>query len=450
VTVRLLAIVFLLLLNGFFAAAEYALVRARRTRLEALVRAREPGARLALRAYAALPRMISASQLGITLASLGLGWVAARLISQLLAGQAVLLPIPVDASIQIAVAGAVALLVLGLLHVVFGELVPRASALNHPEKLARWLSPPLLAFAWLATPLLELVQAASRLVLRLMGESTDPLRAQVHSPAEIRLLVEQSEEEGALLPQDADLIEGVFEFSEKNAGEVMTPRTAIVALPLEATLDETLDIVQEGGFSRYPVYSETIDHIVGVLLAKDLLPMVRARSAGSSPAFSVGQVMREVHVVPAAREVEEVLADFKHRKEHLAVVLDEYGGTAGLVTMEDLLEEIVGEILDEYDESLPPEAVAGAEVLVDGATNIGELNTRFGLSIPDGDYNTIGGFVFGTLGRLPVPGDRLTAGGVVMTVRRVHARRVETLALDLHAAGDRRADERDDDEEKAG
>src|SRR4029079_1721354 len=233
---------------------------------------------------------------------------------------------------------------------------------------------------------------------------------------------------------------------EKNAREVMTPRTDIDALPIEATLDETIALVEESGRSRYPVFEETIDNIVGIVLAKDLIPILRA----PPPDFSLRAILRPVHVVPGSREVEEVLSDFKRLKEHLAIVLDEYGGTAGLVTMEDLLEEIVGEILDEYDE--PPEHPEreGADlVIVPGNTNIGELNERFGLDVPDDDYTTIGGFVFGALGRLPVVGDRTTSGGAVCTVGEMDGRRVETLAVDLHSAGDRRSAMREELRSKA-
>jgi putative hemolysin len=219
----------------------------------------------------------------------------------------------------------------------------------------------------------------------------------------------------------------------------MTPRTEIDALPVDAGLDETLALVEESGRSRYPVYEESIDNVVGLVLAKDLIPVLRRPPAD----FALRAIMRPMHVVPGTREVEEVLADFKRLKEHMAVVLDEYGGTAGLVTMEDLLEEIVGEILDEYDE--PPEHVERESadlVVVPGSTNIGELNERYGLSVPEDDYTTIGGFVFGALGRLAVAGDRATAGGAVFTVREMDGRRVGSVAVDLHSAGDRRGKQR--------
>jgi CBS domain containing-hemolysin-like protein len=292
-----------------------------------------------------------------------------------------------------------------------------------------------MAFAWLATPFTIVLGKSAQVVLRLLGQKPVGEDEAVHSPEELRLLVEQSQEVGVLEQHDADLLEGVFEFSEKNAREVMTPRTEIVALDIESTLDEAIAIVDESGLSRFPVYEETIDHVVGLILAKDLLRVI----VHPAPTFSLREIMRPVHVVPGTREVEEVLADFKRLKEHMAIVLDEYGGTAGLVTMEDLLEEIVGEILDEYDEPEEPQGrPAAGEVLVPGSMNIDELNERYALDVKSDDYTTIGGFVFGMLGRLPVVGDRVTAGGAVFIVRNMDGRRIDTLAVDLHTAGDRR------------
>jgi CBS domain containing-hemolysin-like protein len=424
---RLLAIVVLLLFNGFFVAAEFALVRSRRIRLDAMARGGDAKARLALRATSTLPRLLSASQLGITLASLALGWVAESTLGDALARWFGSLPIVIEQSLRVSFGAIVALASVTYLHVVFGELAPRAVALNHPEQLARWLAPPLMVFAWLVTPFIVVLNRSSQAVLKVFGQRGDVLEEPVHSPEELRLIVEQSQEGGAIPAQDADLIEGVFEFSEKNAREVMTPRTNVVAMPTDATLDEALAIVEDNAFSRYPVYDDSIDNIVGVVLAKDLLRVLR----NPPPGFIIQSVTRDVHVVPGSREVEEVLADFKRLKEHMAVVLDEYGGTAGIVTMEDLLEEIVGEILDEHDEPVPPESpeLAGHS-LVPGSLNIGELNERFGLTVSEDDYTTIGGFVFGSLGRLPVIGDRVTAGGAVFVVREMDGRRIETVAVD--------------------
>ena len=443
--VGVIAVFVLLLANAFFVAAEFALVRSRRARLEAMSRTGDGKAQLAARAIGNIGTMLSASQLGITLSSLGLGWIAERTVGVLLRDVFVRMPAAVELPIRVGIAAGAALLLITYLHVVFAELAPRATALNNPEQVARWLAPPLMLFAWIATPFIYLLNKSSQVVLRLTGQSPHLPAEPMHSPEELRMLIEQSQEGGGLLPRDAELIEGVFEFSEKNAREVMTPRTEIVALPVDATLEDTLAVVEEGGFSRYPVYGESIDDVLGVVLAKDLLRALRAHvgTSGRTIPFSLRAVMREVHVIPASREVEDVLSDFKRLKEHLAIVLDEHGGTAGLVTMEDLLEEIVGEILDEYDEPVAPDtAVVAGEVRIPGSTHIGELNDRFGLSVPDAEHTTIGGVIFGALGRLPTPGDRVSSGGALFTVISMAGRRIDTVAVDLHSVGDRRSDVR--------
>jgi len=423
---RLGIIVLLLLLNGYFVAVEFALVRARRTRLQAMVRAGDPIARFALHATDNLARVLSASQLGITAASLGLGWVAEESIGHVFEGWFTLLPFAIEAGLRVTLGAAVALVAVTYLHVVFGELTPRAAALQHAEVWAKWLSPPLLGFAWLVRPFTALLNASAALVLRPFGVRYDATHDSVHSPDELKVIVEQSQREGEIEQQDADLIGAVFEFSEKNAREVMTPRTAIVAIDAESTLDETLAIVEEAGFSRYPVFEESLDNVIGMVHAKDLLPVLRHRPA----TFSMASVLRDVHAVPGSREVEEVLADFKRLKEHMAIVLDEYGGTAGLVTMEDLLEELVGEILDEHDEGAAvAQRGAPGETLVAGQAEIGDVNEQHGLHVPDDDYTTVGGFVFGLLGRLPAVGDRVSGGGATWTVREMDGRRIAMLEM---------------------
>jgi CBS domain containing-hemolysin-like protein len=421
VILRVVAILVLVLLNAFFVAAEFALVRSRRPRLEAMARAGDRLATLALRSTRAMSRLLAAAELGITLASLALGWILAGWFltdSGTLGGPLRLV---------------VAIIIVAYLHIVFGELAPRTAAVAQPERLARILTPPLILFGWLSWPVTFIISRSSQLATRRFLESAPARENSAHSPDELRLLVERSEEVGTLEPQDADLLEGVFEFSEKNAREVMTPRTEIVALPIDATLEQTLALIEENKLSRYPVYDGSIDNIVGVVLAKDLLPML---SHPPEP-FALRGVMRPVHVIPGTREVEEVLADFKRLKEHMAIVLDEYGGTAGVVTMEDLLEEIVGEILDEYDEAEQPAAPSRTgEIIVPGEMNIGELNETRGLSVPEIDYTTIGGYVFGVLGRLPRPGDSVTAGGAIFTVHRMAGRRVDELVMELMPTGE--------------
>ena len=450
VIMRLLAILTLVMLNGFFVAAEFALVRSRRTRLEAMVRSGDRLARVALRASSNISRVLSASQLGVTLASLGLGWIAESTLAHIFESALAGLPIAIQVSVRVTLAGVIAYTVLTYLHVVLGELTPKAAALNSPERFAKFLAPPLLMFAWLMSPFIWVLHRSANSLLKLMGQPSAGTEEAVHSPEELRLLVEQSQEGGALQSADADMLDAVFEFSEKNAREVMTPRTEIIAFEANASLAEVLRIVEDSQFSRYPVYDESIDDIIGLVLTKDLLrfliPGAASDSSATAAAFDVRKLIRPVHVIPGSREVEDVLADFKRLKEHMAIVLDEYGGTAGIITMEDLLEEIVGEILDEYDTTedvTEPVLTRAGETIVPGGTNIGELNERFGLDVPDEDATTIGGFVFGILGRLPQAGDRVIAGGAIFTVKAMEGRKIDTLAVDLHSMGDRRAKERE-------
>jgi len=429
---RILAVVALLALNAFFVAVEFALVRARRSRLEAMVRAGDPFARFAVTATsrAHLTRVLSAGQLGITLASLGLGWVAEASLGQTLEHWFVALPLPLEVSVRVAIAAGVALTIVTYLHVVLGELAPRALSLNHPEVFAKWLAPPILAFAWVMRPFIFVLDGSSHWLLRALGQRNVTEEETPHSSEELRLLVEQAEEGGQLHTTEARILGGVFEFSEKNAREVMTPRTAMVAIPVEATLDEAIRTVEDAGFSRYPVYRDTVDDIVGMVHAKDLLRALHRDPSG----FALAAALRPVHVVPGSREVEEVLADFKRRKEHLAIVLDEYGGTAGMVTMEDLLEEIVGEILDEYDETpgvtTTQEAIPAGGRIIAGDLNIGEVNAELGLTIPEEDFTTVGGYVFGRLGRLPIVGDKVTGAGATFTVRSMDGRRIRSLLVE--------------------
>jgi CBS domain containing-hemolysin-like protein len=428
---RIVVIAVLLLLNGYFVGVEFALVRSRRTRLEAMARGGDGLARLALRATANIGRLLSATQLGITLVSLAIGAYAEESLADYFREWAAGIPIAARLSAGFALGSVMAITIVSYFHVVFGELAPKSLALAHPERMARVLAPPLMAFEFVMRPFALLLTKSAQLVLRLFGVKAQLGAEALHSPEELRMLVEQSEEGGAIETTDATLIEGVFEFSEKNAREVMTPRTDVDALPVDATLDDALTLVEETHRSRYPVFDESIDNIVGLVLAKDLIPILRRPPA----TFDMRALMRPIHVVPGSREVEEVLADFKRLKQHLAIVLDEYGGTAGLVTMEDLLEEIVGEILDEKDAPPEPEEREAPDmVLVPGSTGIADANERFGLSVPEEDYTTIGGFVFGVLGRLPVVGDRVTAHGAVFTVREMEGRRIETLAVDLRGA----------------
>lgn len=420
----LAAIVGLVLANAFFVAAEFALVGARRTRLEEMGRAGDRKATLAHRAVQSLDRYISATQLGITLSSLGLGWIGEPALARLIDGGFAWLPASAQAMATHTVSVAIAFSIITVLHIILGELVPKAIALLYPEEVSSWLAVPLVGFTWvMAGPILLLNGTANRL-LRLAGVRPPSAHERVHSPEEIRMLVEQSSEGGSLGTQDARLLEGVFEFSEKNAEEVMTPRTGMEAIEADLTVEAAADIVAEARRSRYPVYVDSLDEIVGVVHAKNILTALR-----QAPGTTVRSIMRPPLFVPGTREVEDVLADMKRLKVHLAIVLDEYGGTAGLVTMEDLLEEIVGEIFDEYDPAEGAAPAAEGAPLLEGALPISEFNSEFDAALDDRDYTTLGGFLFGQLGRLPRPGDRIPTGAHTFEIVEMDGRRVKTVRV---------------------
>ncbi|MBP6445044.1 MAG: HlyC/CorC family transporter [Gemmatimonadales bacterium] len=430
IAVGLLSVIALVGLNAFFVAAEFALVGARRTRLEEMAEAGDGKATLALKAVQSLDRYVSATQLGITLASLGLGMIGEPALAGLLERFFSVLPADLAAVATHTVAVAIAFSLISTLHIVLGELVPKSLAIRFPEDVSRWVTAPLIGFAWVMHGPIHVLNGTANRLLRLGGVAPVDGHERLHSSDEIRMLVEQSGEGGSLGKEPARLLEGVFEFSEKTAEEVMTPRTEMSALEADCTVEAAADEVAVAGRSRYPVYTESLDEIVGVVLAKDILRAVR-----QAPGTSLRSIMRAPLFVPGTREVEDVLSDMKRLKTHLAVVLDEYGGTAGLVTMEDLLEEIVGEIFDEYDpvQAAALAATADGSVVIEGSTTIGDFNNRFEAELDDSDYTTVGGFLFGQLGRLPKVGDRVTIGRHGFEIAEMAGRRVERVRVILTA-----------------
>src|SRR5712691_2113572 len=429
---RLAAVLVLVAANAFFVAAEFALVAARRTRIEEMIRRGDRKAKTVQQALQDLYRQLSAAQLGITVASILLGYVAEDTVAHLFREWFAGLPPALDFLTRGGIASIVAVAIISFLHVVFGEQAPKAWAITYPEKTSRWIARPLIVFSWITRPFTDALNWSANRVVRLLGiRGTTAELERIHSPEEIRMLVAQSRRRGGLDAGDARMLEGVFEVSEKTAREVMTPRTDMVALPLDLTLEEAADQVAVAGRSRYPVYRESLDDILGVVHAKDILAGVRSAKGGGLRA-----VVRPAMFIPGTREVEDVLADMKRQKSHLAIVLDEFGGTAGLVTMEDLLEEIVGQIYDEYDRPTAETRRTPGESapVLSGATPLRDVNETYGLELDETDYTTIGGYLFGALGRLPKSGDRVAAPGAVFEIVEMDGRRVGTVRLLQRAA----------------
>jgi len=425
---RLVLVGVLVLANAFFVAAEFALVGVRRSRIDELVEGGDRRARTVQGALLHLDRYISATQLGITLASLALGWIGepalATVVDRALEAVGIQAPSAVAHS---AAAITIGFLVITFLHIVIGELAPKSLALGKPEGVSKLIARPLVVFAAVMAPIIWALNGTARLLLRVMGVKPTSERERVHSTDELRLLVEQTTEFGGLNQSDSDMIAGVFGFHDKKARDVMRPRIDIIALPITASEDEVRQTVRSERYSRYPVYRESLDDVVGVLLAKDLW-----LHDGSKP-FVLAEYVRPAPYVPDNRPAERVLEDLRKKRAHMAIVLDEFGGTAGIITLEDLIEEVIGDINDEYDFATRQAFEANGVLELAGALSLVDVRSEYDLDIPDGDWNTLGGFVFGELGRLAKIGDRVRIPDgelevVAMDGRRVAAVRVLTTA----------------------
>lgn len=419
---RLGVLVVLVMAVAFFAAADAALAAARRTRVETLAKGGSRRARLAERLLAVADRYGMAAQLGMSLATVGLAWAGALLLAPLLAG---VIPLAAPAAAWTA-AAVLAFVIVASLHVLLGVLVPRAVALLFPEGTLLQAAGPLFLFARAAAPVTSLLRWKSDLILRMFGLRARLETERVHRPEELELLLTQTYEHGLLSEEPVEMIRGVFGLSETTAAEIMTPRTSMIAIPTDMSVAAAAAFILEQGHSRYPVYDESLDRIVGVLLARDVW---RAQADGST---DLPALLRPALFVPDTKPLEELLRDLRRERAHMAIVIDEFGGTEGLVTMEDVVEEIVGDIADELDDA-PAELDErpGGEIIVRGGYSIAELNERFDFRLPDEDYTTIGGFVLGRLGRVAQVGDIVSIRGATLRVLEMQRRRVARLSLHL-------------------
>lgn len=428
ILVRLLAVLLLVLANAFFVAAEFGLVGARRSRIDALASRGDRRAKIVQETLKHLDLYISATQLGITLSSLALGWIGeatmATVLDRVLRALGYM---PSPTLTHSAAAVTSAFVIITFLHIVLGELAPKSMALLNPEGVSRWVALPLRLFSTVMRPFIAVLNGAANAFLRLLGLHTVEETARVHSPEELRLLVMQARAHGILDESDTQMLAGVFDFHNKKARDVMRPRTEVVALQVDATEAEVLDVLRRERYSRYPVYGETLDDIVGVLLAKDLW-----LRDGREP-FSLAGFVREAMYVPDTRAAERVLDDLRRTRAHMAVVLDEFGGTSGIVTMEDLIEEVIGDIADEYDVAARDALMQNGVLELAGSMSLIDVRSDHNIRIPDGSWSTLGGFVFSQLGRLPKVGDRVAFPGgelevVAMDGKRVAAVRVHRAA----------------------
>ena len=433
--VQLLVIVILTLFEAVFVAAEIALVTMRRTRIDQLVDEGDRSARRVKRLVSDPARFLAVTQIGLTfLGFLASAYAAVNLtISLQVFLESTGLPILSTSAEAISLIVVTALL--ALFTIVFGELVPKSLALAHPESFALRLSGFVELMLRLLSPLVVVLTAITRRVAGMLGAGQQA--EGVMSTEELRIIVERGGEQGILEAEEEQMIQAVIELGDQRIHEVMIPRIAMVSLPADATLEEVIDKVIDEGHSRIPVYEETIDEIVGILYAKDLLPFLKP---STSPRPGLRSMLRTPVFVPESMSVDDLLHEFQRRKVHIAIVLDEYGGTAGLVTIEDLLEEIVGEIQDEYDEEEPLIVrLSDDEARIDGRTDVDDLGELFDkdLGLEDGDeYDTVGGLIYHRIGGVPKPGDQVAVDGLTLTVETTDGRRVGKVLAVRHRETD--------------
>ena len=414
-------IVVLILFNAVFSATEMALVTIRKSRVNQMADEGKRGARRILHLKSDPGRFLAVIQIGITF----IGFLAAAF-----AGVSLSAPLEEaldDVPALAPYAGVIALFVvtgiLTLFTIVFGELVPKQIGLAHSERVALLFGGPVDVLGRVFRPLVALLTGTTKVVSGLFGANVDA--SERISSEELRLIIEQGGEQGILEAEEEQMIHAVIELGDQRVHEIMLPRIAMVTLTAAATFQDAIDTIVEQGHSRIPVYETTIDEIIGILYAKDLLPFLKS---GAPEPPSLRTLLRTPVFVPESMSVDDLLHELQRRKVHLAVVLDEYGGTAGLVTIEDLLEEIVGEIQDEYDVEEPMIVkLSDDEARVDGRADVDDLSKLFDMPIAledDDEYDTVGGLIYHRIGGVPKPGDQISVDGLTLTVETTDGRRV--------------------------
>lgn len=439
VAMRLTGVMVLVALNGFFVAAEFALVTARRTRLEQLASAGNAAAALSRRMQDDIDRYIAAAQLGITLASLALGWIGESTISALVDPpiEAVLVSVldtvsvAADVAVVIshAVGVAVSFFIITSLHIVLGEQSPKVFAIRAPEQSALFIATPLAIFNRVFGPIIRFLDWATDMVLRAFGINESNGHTKVHSAEELRVLVEESGEAGALEAQEQEMLINVFAFADRPAYRAMLPRTEVATIDHDATIREFLDRFAETGHTRFPVLGPGgVDDVRGVISAKDLL--VALRNGEVELDQPIAPLIRPAFFTPESKRIGDLLQDLRSKHIRMAILIDEYGGMAGVVTMEDLIEEIVGDLDDELEhDEVELKTIDERTSVVEGQIRVEDVNEELDLDIPHGDYETLAGFILEQLGRLPNPGDTVDHKSVRLKVLEMQGPRIRRIEI---------------------
>lgn len=423
----LLAIGLFVLANGFFVAAEFSLVSVRRTRIAELAARGEAGAEAVQRAIENPDRVIAATQLGITLASLALGWIGEPALAHLIEPLIGLLPESMQIGALNSISVIIAFSIITFLHVVVGELAPKSIALQDPERTSLIVAGPTLMTEKIFKPFIWALNGAGALLLRLVGVVPASGHHLVHSVEELKMLVDASTQGGTVEVDESEMLHAVFDFGDLVVRQVMIPRTEMVAVEADTPLEEIIRLISESTYTKFPVYEDSLDQVIGIVHIKDLLNLMQSPDCKDCVARNVA---REPLFAPETLPVSALLRLFRDNRQHIAIVLDEYGGTAGLITLEDLLEEIVGEVSDAFDSSVPGlETLPDGSVLIDGLTLIEEVNAHLDLDLKEEYYDTIAGYVMGKLGHIPRLHDAVEGDGVHVRVEEMDGMRVARVRL---------------------
>jgi CBS domain containing-hemolysin-like protein len=424
---RIIAVFLLVLANGFFVTAEFSLVSVRRTRIAELVSQGNLAAKWVEKALENPDRVIAATQLGITLASLGLGWVGEPAFAHLLEPLVQIFPVDIQDEVMHSITAGVAFALITFLHVVVGELAPKSIALQNPEKASLIVARPTIWTEWIFKPAIMILNGTGNFLLKLVGVNPASGHELVHSVEELKMLVTASAEGGVVENEESEILHAVFDFGELLVRQVMIPRTEIMALEADLNLEQSIEIAANSTYTKFPVYDDVMDNIIGVVHIKDLL---RAQRDPSKQGCRARSIVREALFVPETVHVRSVLQLFRARRQHIAIVMDEFGGTAGLVTLEDLMEEIVGEVSDPFDNVQPEiQVYPNGTATIEGLALIEEVNEAMDIHLADPHYDTIAGYMLGKLGRIPDVGDRIEVDGVRMKVEAMDGMRIERLTL---------------------
>lgn len=421
----LFLVLLLVAANGFFVAAEFSLVSVRRSRVVSLVENGNARAVTLLGLLDNLNTYISATQLGITMASLALGWIGEPALSRLLE---VPLHGMVSDAVRHTIAFAGAFTIITFMHIVFGELAPKTLALDRAERVALAVAWPLRLFHTLFSWPIHLLDYAGRGTVRLLGLQSSPDNASVYTVDELRQIINISHTSGTIEADEQQLLHRIFEFSDSEVQDVMIPRNAVSALPVTATLEETQAAFNSLGYSRIPVYQDQLDNIIGIVVRRDFEPFL---SQTDTPDFNLGKLIHPPRFIPANAQLSTALKQMQSSRTHMVFVVDEYGGFEGIITLEDLLEEIVGEIDDEFDDVSPAQCVEeNNDYLLDGMLTVREVNLRLNLHLPeDAPYSTIAGFLLAQTGRLLQQGESILFEDTRFTVENVDRKRIRRVRV---------------------